>query len=447
MSASATDWGRLYLVDPPDFRHAGFRAYSLTAPDGSWQIVLSRVDINATEPKGIVTVYAHKAPTAFRDLGGYLLARNVWLYGRNLEALAMAIAGRTSETKQDWLTRLDYLVARAIREVQGSTSSEMSISGPIQRPSASPYVFAGRVRAGRTCSLFGPGSAGKTTIVAGMVVSLDTGVEIIPGWVPIRPYVVGVLDWDEGREEEEVRLYAITRAYGLELQRYHYRRMSRPLAESADEVGRWVAEKGVEVLFATPVNRAARAASGDPSAPIHELYEVLREFGTTNFLVDHVTGSNIDNKDAAREYGSVAKRDNVRGSYSFFAQSEVPGSRVVVMKNTKPDALTPRRAPEAVRIEFDPAWPDENGGYESITFHPDVVIENGTGGVIHETQPDKMARVLRESGPWLSTTKLCVLGGFDSRRVRDIARKARDKGYAVRSKGDGYELLVQDDEP
>lgn len=434
------DWSTYFLpAEGPNFRPAGFRAYSLTAPDGTWRIVLSRIEVNAAEPKGQVTVYAPKSPAAFRDLDGYLLARNVWLYGRNLEALAGTIAARAgaSGSRDEWLRRLDYLIARAVREAQGSTVTEVAISGAVERPAASPYVFAGRVRAGRTCSLFGPGSAGKTTISSGLIVSMDTGREIVPGWVPTRPFVVGVLDWDEGEEEERVRLYAITNAAGVELTAYHYKRMARPLAEAADEVGRWVTDNGIEVLFVTPVNRAARPASGDPSGPIHELYEVLREFGTTNFLVDHVTGSNIDNKDTAREYGSVAKRDNVRGSYSFFAQYEEPGRRVVVMRNTKPDALTPRRAPEAVRIEFDPPWPDDNGGYERISFHADVVIEGGRAG---ETRWQKLVRILEQYGPTQTKTQVSVLTGFDVKELRDIARDARDHGHEVVAEGDSWTL-------
>ena len=232
------------------------------------------------------------------------------------------------------------------------------------------------MRHGRTVSLFGPGSAGKTTIADGLLVSADTGREIIPGWIPTGRFTVGLLDWDEGLDETRVRVHAIANAYSLELTGYHYRRMGRPLADSADEVGRWVVEKGIEVLVISPVNRALRAANGDPGAPVFELYEVLREFGTTNILIDHVVGAAIDSvATASREYGSVAKRDAARGSYSLYQQFEAPGRRVVVLRNTKPDALAPRHEPQAVRIEFDPPYPDLAGTYDRISFHEDVFAE------------------------------------------------------------------------
>jgi len=240
-----------------------------------------------------------------------------------------------------------------------------------------------------------------------------------------------VLDWDEGREEELVRLFAITAGHGIPaLTGYRYRRMSRPLPEAADDVGRWVMAEGIELLIVTPVNRAIRQTDRDPSGPIHELYEVLREFGTSNLLIDHVTGANIDKPDATREYGSVAKRDNARGSFSLFEQSQEPGSRVVVIRNAKPDALTPRQSAQAVRITFDPPWPNADGSYDRIRFDAAEVADSGEA-VRAETQHDKLARLLREHGA-MGTVELCTVGGFAAAQLHKIADRARAQGYAVR---------------
>jgi hypothetical protein len=415
------------------FEKAGFRTYRLTAPDGSWQLVLSRVDIAEREPRGIVTVNALGHAAAFGDLDGYVMSRSVGVFGgRNLVELTKGLAVRLGASEDDWARRLDYLNTRALRELQANAGDRLTVDGSPPRPAGVRFVFAGRVRLGRTISLFGPGSSGKTTIAAGLVVSLTAGVEIIPGWLPTGRFRVGVLDWDEGQDEELVRLYAICRAHAVEIEGYEYSAQSRPLVESADEVGRWIAERGIEVLFVSPVNRALRAAFGDPGVPVFELYEILREFRTTNILIDHVTGAQVENREAVREYGSVAKRDAARGSYSIYEQSSEPGTRIVVLRNTKPDALAPRRAPEAVRITFEPAYPPDNGVYERIGFSEDVVADEPVASAASrsETQPDKLVRLLREHGP-MKTLEVCVRSGFAASRVREVARKARSKGFHV----------------
>lgn len=432
------------------FEKAGFRAFRLSAEDGGWEILLSRLDAGEREPKGLLTVNAPEHDAAFDDLGGYVLSRSVSIFGgRSLAEVSKALVARLGESDEDWTRRIDYLCARAMREVQGREDGRLAIDGRPTRPSPVGYVFAGRVRQGRTVSLFGPGSSGKTTIAAGLAVSLSSNTVIVPGWWPTRAYRVGVLDWDEGSDEELVRLYAISSAYDVSVEGYRYARLSRPLADCADEVGRWVVREGLEVLVVSPVNRALRPSSGDPGGPVFELYEVLREFETTNILIDHVVGAQVDKKNAAREYGSVAKRDSARGSYSIFEQSSMPGSRVVVLRNTKPDALAPRQPPQAIRIDFSPTFPPDDGVYESIRFSEDEVVEGDDPppAAKQETQPEKLARILREHGP-MTATEICAITRFHSSNLRNIARKAREKGYHVHHDPaiDRYVLDLPDEE-
>jgi len=425
--------------DPPDapsdwkFSKSGFRAFSLSASDGSWRIELSQLDVNGREPAGLVDVYAPFMGAAFEDLDGQVVSRVVSISrGRAIDEIAKALETRLGASQTDWGRRLDYLCLRSMRELHASSAGETSFTGRPPRPGTIAEVFVGRIRVGRTCSLFGPGSAGKTTLAAGLMVSASSGRVVIPGWVPTRAFNVGVLDYDEGEAEEEVRLHAICEGHGVSLGNYQYKRAVRPLAECANEVGRWIVDNGIELLLASPVNRALRATSGDPGGPVFELYEALREFGTTNILIDHVVGAALDRKDVAREYGSVAKRDAARGSYSVYMQSEQPGSRVVVLRNTKPDALAPRRAPQAIRVEFDPPIP-KNGIYERITFHEDAVEDAMTDGDQRtETQPERFFRFLMSNDLGLSTKAASALLGVPAGRIRDIARLARNAGHPTR---------------
>ena len=426
------------------FAKAGFRAYALTDAAKTWRLVLSRVEIGHRDPEGLVTVYCDSIPDTFADLGSYALCRSVGLFGgTKLGALAKELAARVGEKPEVWTRRLDYLIQRAVRESQAA-SETLSITGVPERPNGHQWLFHGRMRVGRTLSLFGPGSAGKTTIADGLALSACTGREIIPGWVPERRFPVMVLDWDEGEDESKARLFAMCSAYGLELVNWNYRRMSRPLADCADDVGKQILDSGTELLIVSPVRRAMRDSNGDPGGPVNELYEVLREFGTSNLLIDHVTGSATDGqREANREYGSVVKRDNARGSYSVYMQSEEPGTRVVVVKNTKPDALAPRHPPQAIRIEFSPADPDGSGTYDSIRFAPDEVQER-VSVVVEPRRPKegqmaRFLRLVREGGP-VPTAELAAGSGFTAANIRQMAARARKSGVAISCGSSGWEI-------
>ena len=409
------------------FGRAGFRAYHLKG-DG-WTIILSKVNKADAEPRGLFTVFAPRAADSFSDLGGLILSRHAGIFGgSNLGGLSQDLAVRLGSDAKAWARRLDYLAQRVVLDGVADGSSE-DFEGTPPKPDAPVYVFEGRMRQGRTISLFGPGSAGKTTIADALLVSASTGREIVPDWRPTRAFEVGTLDWDEGREETQVRLHAICNAYGLNLRGYHYQHLTRPLADCADEAGRWVVEKRVELLCISPVQRAIRPTSGDPGDPIREMYEVLGEFGTTNLLIDHVRGDAIK-RVAERAYGAVAKTDNSRGSYSVYEQSQEPGRRVVVLRNAKPASLEPYRAPAAVRIEFDPPWPDSAGSYDAITFGEDVVVEAQPETPARESQIQKFVRLLTEHGP-ITSGELALLGGFRADYIRHLAAKARKAGFMV----------------
>jgi hypothetical protein len=411
------------------FERAGFRAYSLAAEDGRWRVVLSRVDPSERTPTGLVTVYAPEHDQAFGDLDGQVLTRSVGLFGgTNLQQLTQTLEKRLGGAADEWTRRCDYLITRTVREVQIAVQGVVFTDfANAATPLSTDFVFRGRQRAKRTMSLFGPGSSGKTTLTDALAVSLASGVTIVPDWEPTCVRRVGILDFDEGPEEEQIRLGAVCRGASVTLATgICYRSMSRPLAEAADEVGRWVTEQGIEVLIVSPVNRALRQGNGDPAAPVFELYELLRELGTTNILIDHVVGAAIGTPDAIREYGSVAKRDAARVSYSVYQQSEEPGRRVVVVRNTKPEALAPRRAAQAVRVEFDPAYPVD-GGYKTIRFFEDVVLGEPHGKV--GSLAERCREALLEAGHPLTGKELASLLDADEAGVHSaLYRKSAKSG-------------------
>jgi hypothetical protein len=285
-------------------------------------------------------------------------------------------------------------------------------------------------------SLFGPGSAGKTTIADGLIVSACANIEVIPGWVPTRQFSALLCDWDEGEEEEQVRLGAICNAYDVELPGgYHYKRMTRPLHDVADEVGAYIAKNEIELLVISPMGRAARNFGENITGPVDEMYEILRTFGTTNILIDHVTGDNMKGG-ATREFGSVRKRDNARGSYAVDVQSEEPGSRVLVVRNTKADALAPRQPDQAIRIDYEPTWAKDDGSYDNISFSVAEIAKAGYA-TPEKPQGDTIRALLREAledGP-LTVDQLVSITGRNAPSIRTILNRYRNVWFSQTSDG------------
>jgi len=357
-----------------DFVKVGFRSWGLEAADHTWRLVLSRLDFGSSDPSALLTVYAPNHVNAIGDLDWLVFSNAIGVNGgTNFNQAVTRLNDTLGGSKLDWGRRIVYLVGKARLANAGSNNGTFSMRGKPVVSAPPPYIFDQRMRQGRTMSIFGPGSAGKTTLVDGLIAAACSGHEVIPGWRPVRQFKVLLLDWDEGAEEEMIRLAAICEAHAIELETdFHYKRQTRPLHDVADEIGAYIVANGIEIVVVSPMGRAQRNFGENITAPVDEVHEILRSFGTTNILIDHVTGDNIKGH-AEREFGSVRKRDNVRGSYAVDVQSEEPGQRVLVLRNTKADALSPRQPDQAVRIEFDPPWPKEDGSYDRISFHPDDI--------------------------------------------------------------------------
>ena len=358
-----------------EFVRVGFRSWGLEAADHSWKMVLSKLDFGAKEPSALLTVYSEGHVNAIESLDWLVFNNSIGTNGgTNWNQCVKRLVRLLGASDNDWDRRLTYLVGQAKKANAGSNNGTFSTTETPSLATPAPYLFQGRVRMGRTISIYGAGSAGKTTLVDGLIASACSGREILPNWLPTQAVPSLILDWDEGSEEESVRLDAICRAYGIKLTAgYHYKRQARPLYDVADDIGAYIVANGIKFLVVSPMGRAQRNFGENMTAPVDEVHEILRSFGTTNVLIDHVTGDNMRGG-AQREFGSVRKRDNVRGSYAVDVQSEEPGARVLVLRNTKADALMPGVMDQAIRIEYDPPWPKADYTYDTIRFEPDTII-------------------------------------------------------------------------
>lgn len=424
-------------TDKYKFAKAGFRSYELAARDDSWRLVLSNVDVGKNEPRGVLSVYYPQSAAAFADLGGIVLKRSVSLLGdRSASSVAAMLHKIIGIAGEDWRRRFDYLVLQTLEMAEKGNPQRFTINGRPDLPKRGQFIFNGLIRAGRTISVFGAGSSGKTTIVDGLIVSLCSGTEIIPGWVPLRPYRVVVLDYDEGEDEERVRLYAMTNFYDQEMRGFAYTQMGRPLVECADATGAFLIEQRAEIVVISNVNKALRSDRGDPGGPVHEMYEVLREFGTTNILIDHIAAEHLEGG-AKKEYGSIAKRDNNRGSYLIEQlKGGEAGRQTVGIKNMKSDALKFKRGDQFVRINYAPIHAKEDGTYDHISFEQ---VDADGMAVLRETQHELLVRLLRQHGT-MATTQICAIGGFHAHRVRDIVREARSHGAVIAYENGSYTL-------
>ncbi len=147
---------------------------------------------------------------------------------------------------------------------------------------------------------------------------------------------------------------------------------------------------------------------------------------------------------AQREFGSVRKRDNVRGSYGVDVQSEEPGRRVLVMRNTKADALAPKQPDQAIRVEYEPPYPHHDGSYDTIAFFEDQIEQQQgyavPGQAINGSAMRTVIHALLLTGH-MSVSDIADQTGYNSPSIRTVLNRYKGEWFGKLPSTDRWEAL------
>jgi hypothetical protein len=207
---------------------------------------------------------------------------------------------------------------------------------------------------GHPSVLFAPGGSGKSTVAAAAAVSLEAGVEVIPGFRPPRRQRVLILDWESCADDWSTLLAGVSEGAGLEAPRIAYLAMTRPLADDVERVAEVVSERSIGVIVVDSVGLALGMGRdvGDPADAVLRLHQAIRHLRVTSLLLDHVSGADIatGTNAASRPYGSVYKLNAARDVWELRREHEPrDGVAQVLLIHAKAN-LSGLHAPIGLRI-------------------------------------------------------------------------------------------------
>ncbi len=206
---------------------------------------------------------------------------------------------------------------------------------------------------------YGQGGAGKTTLAAGVGVSVAAGVEVIPGWSPAQAPVL-ILDWENDADEWNTLIGAVAAGVGIAPPAIGYRYGgARSLAEQLEELAGYVREREVGLVIVDSSGGALGAArdGSDANETVLRMFAALRELRTTALLIDHVAGTELGAaKPSAKPYGSVYKVNAARDMWQVSRERSSPdGNLHLALTHTKTNRR--EQPPIGLRVEWDDAEP------------------------------------------------------------------------------------------
>jgi hypothetical protein len=184
---------------------------------------------------------------------------------------------------------------------------------------------------GRPSLVYAPWGAGKSTLGAAIVATLELGVEIIPGWPPpVERVKCLILDWESDPEEWNDRLALIAAGVGarwpIEDAAMH-RACRAPLDEQVEKVAEVIARNGIGFVLIDSAEKAIGASGnaesyGDRAG---RLYEAIDRLGITSLILDHVAGEDMKRTDGRvirKAIGSTMKGAWARAVYELKRERE-----------------------------------------------------------------------------------------------------------------------------
>jgi AAA domain len=390
-------------------------------------LTLSHVRRSRGELSGLLTVTTRLKT---KTIGGTLHASrfNV-MSGTSRNSMAKLLGSRTPGLDMDWYDALETLCQGVIEaEATGEAITDVGLDEP--RPPGLKVLVHPFVLRGETSQMFGPGGVGKSLLALTCALSVAVGREIIPDVAPAVKGPVLVLDWETNRATVNDRIRAIASGHGFPPASISYRRCVRPLADDAEELAAFVADRGIVLVV---IDSAAYAMGpsgeyGDANESVLRMHEGIRLMGTSALIVDHVAKTDTRRKRAgpATPYGSAYKTNAVRLSWEVRKEPSASGLRISLHHAKSND--TPEMSPIALSLDWT---------HGMIRFLPDVI--GPEPATTDADSPVESIRELLADGAKVQATEIIrTLGRFKADTVQRTLRRMVTNGEVVKDEAGWY---------
>ena len=322
-----------------EFERQGL-GYVLRIPEIATEIAVGRLVQRAGDMHGEVTVTSGLPGT--RSADGYLHSARMNLASMTARlGLSKALTVRANAPEVDWTDLLETFCRRVLAAERAGEPIELAGTRP-QRITP-PWRVDPILAMDKPTILYGEGGVGKSTLSTAIAVSVETGVTIIPGWIPRRANVL-YLDWEATVDDLDERVKAI--ASGANIPHpvsIRYRRCYRPLSDQVEDLAEIIAEQSIGLIVVDSIALAAGSHDGaEASEAAIRLFGAFRMLSTTILALAHVSKADQSEPGrAARPYGSVFYTNLARATFELRRAPSAGEVARIGVYNTKSNVRRP----------------------------------------------------------------------------------------------------------
>jgi hypothetical protein len=425
------------------FRKRGM-GYELIAESAGTELRVSRLKRSSAEMTAeVVVTTRYPGVKVFGDNVLHVSRLNLSSV-RARQTFAKYLHDRTPGMNKevDWVGLIDELCMLVITEEMRGEPIQQVGQTPIPPEEDVRFAVEPLVPVNVASIIYGPGGSGKSVLALALALSVQAGREIVPGMPPTMRGNVLYLDWETDAPVVNARIQSIAAGAGFDPPKIAYRRCRRPLADDAEELAGFIAQRHIAYVVIDSTGMAMGTAGdyGDANEGTLRLFEAIRHLGkVTVHLVDHVAKQEMrqGKKVVGRlPYGSIYKINLARSAWEIRAgASDDLGSRVSLYHTKSNDS----RLKEPIGLQI--MWADRR-----ITFREADVTE--ADQPLEDDEPTSERTIkqqvhdLLRGGTHLKGTDIAAYIGMADKY--DSVKKSIQRDKAIEKDSEGLFYLVED---
>ena len=310
---------------------------------------------------GDITVQAD--PAKYVDLSNphIITQRQNMSSARSKADIAKILTGRLDTP--DWENIIEYVCTKSM--MKHREGHPLVRIGNLEPRKEVPYLLHPLIRKEVPCILYGESGIGKSYI--SLFISLLVTKEITAvGLTPSKAKVL-YLDWEDGEQNLDERLKALSKGLGIDTPELCYQYMDGPFSDHVHTIAKRIADEKANMIIVDSKGAAVGGRINEADTTV-QLFNSIRSLRITSIVIDHVA-----KQSAIGPIGSTYTVAEARNVWEMRASKTIAENRLRIGFYHRKTNMSRKHKPFALEFTFEE---DENEIVQSVTVEAADVADD-----------------------------------------------------------------------
>ena len=272
----------------------------------------------------------------------------------------------------DWRRVIEYSCTNTLDKHEEGHPMVMIGNLPVRKEV--PYMLHPLVRKDVPCILYGESGIGKSYVSLFISILITNGISAA-NMVPNKTAKILYLDWEDGEQNLDERLKALSSGLGISAPELHYQYMDGMLKDRLEMVSERIATYGIDMIIVDSKGASLGGRINEADATV-QLFNSIRSLRITSLVIDHVA-----KQSAVGPIGSTFTVAEARNVWEMRSGEHIASNIMRVNFHHRKTNMSKKHAPFALEFTFEE---DENEIVQSVSVEEidvtdDVEARKGMG--------------------------------------------------------------------